>query len=73
MSSSGMDIRTPMGLMFGILGVIISAYGFCTIGSPMYDRSLGVNVNLWWGLVLMAFAAVMLGLAWNASNKHKNP
>ena len=27
------------------------------------QRSLGINVNLWWGLVLLAFGVSMLGLA----------
>ena len=29
----------------------------------MYAHSLGVNVNMWWGGVLLAFALMMLGLA----------
>jgi hypothetical protein len=28
-----------------------------------YARSLGININLWWGLVLLAFGALMLWLA----------
>jgi hypothetical protein len=26
----------------------------------MYQRSLGMNVNLWWGLLLFVFGALML-------------
>jgi len=32
----------------------------------MYEKSLGINVNLWWGLVLLAFGLVMLWLAFRA-------
>jgi hypothetical protein len=29
----------------------------------IYARSLGMNVNLWWGLVLLVFGIVMLLLS----------
>ena len=29
----------------------------------MYERSLGININLGWGVVLLAFGAIMLLLA----------
>jgi hypothetical protein len=32
----------------------------------IYAASLGINVNLWWGLVLLAFGLVMLTLALRA-------
>jgi hypothetical protein len=38
-------------------------YGFFTGSDPMYRRSLGINVNLWWGAVLFVFGAVMLFFA----------
>jgi hypothetical protein len=38
----------------------------------IYDRSLGINVNLWWGLVLLAFGLVMLGFAIRAGRKADN-
>jgi hypothetical protein len=28
----------------------------------LYARSLGVNVNMWWGVVLLVFGLVMLEL-----------
>jgi hypothetical protein len=57
------DIRLPIGLMFGILGVLLFGYGLIS-GADIYDRSLGINVNVIWGAVLIAFAATMLGLVW---------
>jgi hypothetical protein len=63
----GMDIRVPMGLMFGIIGAIIAIYGAATGGDAMYDtHSLGININLWWGIVMAAFGAAMLLLAFVA-------
>ncbi len=59
-----MDIRLPMGLMFTIIGVIIAGYGVATSGAEMYnEHSLGININLVWGIVMAGFGAVMLALA----------
>jgi hypothetical protein len=58
----GFDIRIPIGTMFGIIGAILTAYGLLS-DSVVYQRSLGLNVNLIWGLVLLVFGALMLGLA----------
>ena len=57
-----LDLRLPIGLMFGVFGVILTVYGLVS-EKAIYDRSLGINVNLWWGLVLLAFGLVMLGFA----------
>jgi len=51
-----LDLRIPMGLMFTLVGVILSAFGLATNGNAaLYARSLGINANLWWGLVLLVF------------------
>jgi predicted membrane-bound mannosyltransferase len=59
----GLDIRYPIGLMFGIIGAVMVVYGLLTGSDPMYQRSLGINVNVWWGAFLLAFGAVMLFFA----------
>ena len=51
-----LDIRLPIGLMFGVLGALLSVFGL--IGDNG-QRSLGINVNLWWGLVMLIFGIVM--------------
>ena len=56
----GLDIRTPIGLMFSIFGALLVGYGLLTRGSEIYARSGGYNINLDWGLVLLAFGGVML-------------
>ena len=58
----GLDIRTPIGLMFSIFGVLLLGYGLMTRGSEIYQRSLGLNINLEWGIVLLVFGVVMLWL-----------
>jgi hypothetical protein len=57
-----LDLRLPIGLMFSIFGVMLTLYGLAS-DTAIYGRSLGINVNLWWGLVLLAFGIVMLGFA----------
>jgi hypothetical protein len=54
-----LDLRLPIGLMFALFGAMLTLYGLGS-GDAIYARSLGVNVNLWWGLVLLAFGLVML-------------
>lgn len=55
----GLDIRLPIGLLFSLIGATLALYG--ALGDrAVYARSLGVNVNLAWGLVLLAFGVVML-------------
>ena len=62
-----LDLRLPIGLMFSIFGVMLVVYGLVS-DTAIYSRSLGINVNLWWGVVLLAFGLVMLGLVLRARN-----
>jgi hypothetical protein len=56
-----LDIRVPIGMMMGLMGLMLVLYGL--LGPhDIYARSLGINVNLIWGTVLVAFAAVLLVL-----------
>jgi hypothetical protein len=63
-----LDIRIPTGMLFAIIGLILASFG---MGSDpaIYQRSLGLNVNLWWGLVLVAFGVAMLLLARRAGRR----
>jgi len=62
----GLDIRIPLGVMFTIIGLLLAGFGFFS-DPAIYQRSLGIDVNLWWGLVLVVFGTVMLGLGWRAA------
>ncbi len=58
-----MDVRYPIGGLFALLGVILGGYGLATAGDlGRHARSEGVNINLWWGLAMLAFGIVMLVL-----------
>lgn len=55
----GLDLRLPIGALFTALGLVLVLYG--AISDPaIYARSLGINVNLVWGCVLLVFGLVML-------------
>ncbi len=66
----GLDLRWPIGLMFSLIGVLLTGYGAIT-GSQtdMYKCSLGININLYWGLVLLVFGLIMLLLAWRGKSQ----
>jgi hypothetical protein len=57
-----LDVRLPIGLMFAVFGVLLAGYGLMT-EAELYQRSLGINVNLWWGVVLAGFGLGVLALA----------
>jgi hypothetical protein len=53
----GLDIRWPIGLMFTLIGALLAGYGAVIGATPV---SLGININLVWGLVLLVFGVLML-------------
>jgi len=55
----GLDIRIPLGLIFLITGGMVSLYGLFTRHSAIYERSMGVNLNLTWGLIMFIFGLIM--------------
>jgi hypothetical protein len=53
------DLRIPLGLIFTLFGLILIGVGF--LGGPALTAvSLGINMNLWWGVVQLAFGSLML-------------
>jgi hypothetical protein len=60
-----LDIRVPIGLMFTIMGAILVLVGLFA-DHAIDARSLGLNVNLRWGLVLLAVGTLLLWLGWRA-------
>jgi len=49
-----LDIRLPIGLLFVCIGLALTVFGIAS-DRAIYARSLGYNVNLWWGLVILLF------------------
>jgi hypothetical protein len=68
-----LDLRIPMGLMFTLVGMILTLFGLKTSGNTdLYARCLGINANLWWGLVLLAFGVTMLILGRRGQKRLEN-
>jgi hypothetical protein len=67
----GLDLRLPIGMMFSLLGAMLAVYGvFTGSDAGMYASSLGININLWWGLALLIFGGVMLFFAlWSRKSR----
>jgi hypothetical protein len=57
------DLRFPLGLLFIVFGGLLSLFGLLT-DRAVYERSLFINVNLWWGLVMLLFGGLMFFVAW---------
>ena len=56
----GLDIRIPLGLIFLITGGLIGGYGFFTRhASDIYEKSMGINLNLTWGAIMFVFGLIM--------------
>jgi hypothetical protein len=62
------DLRLPLGLIFTLFGILLTGYGL--VSDPaIYARSLGLNVNLGWGAVILVFGIWMLRLALRARRR----
>jgi hypothetical protein len=57
------DLRLPLGLLLAFYGAVLVAHG-------IVERVIvaGVNVNLWWGAVLVGFGGGLLYLARRAAS-----
>ena len=62
----GLDIRWPIGLMFSLIGVLLTGYGAVNGADAV---SLGININLIWGVVLLVFGVAMLAGAVRGGKK----
>ncbi|MGO9587285.1 MAG: hypothetical protein ACLP2Y_13905 [Limisphaerales bacterium] len=65
------DLRLPIGILFSLYGAVLVVFGAIS-DKELYDRSLGYNVNLWWGLALLIFGALMLLGALRSRNRNED-
>jgi len=67
----GLDIRWPIGLMFSLIGVLLTVYGlFQSPAATIQVAGSSVNIDLIWGVVLVVFGA---GMLLGAISGGKNP
>ncbi len=64
-----LDVRLPIGLLFSLFGVLLTGFGLVSDKRIYEQHSLGININLGWGVVLLAFGLVMLALALRGRKK----
>ncbi|MDR1817932.1 MAG: hypothetical protein LBR07_07185 [Puniceicoccales bacterium] len=72
-----MDIRKPIGLLFTVLGLILAGAGAGLFGGDAAGTAKNIggealNINLIWGLVLLVFGGLMLGLALRSAKNAPN-
>lgn len=63
-----LDLKLPIGGLIGGYGALLTVYGLLT-PKAMYAISLGINLNLVWGLLMLAVGAGFLLAARPKRNK----
>ncbi len=61
--ATGLDIRLPIGWIFTALGVLLSGYALISGGAAANQpraTSIDLDIDLWWGLVMLVFGIIML-------------
>lgn len=75
MESSGqshrMSIALTIGATIGLIGLVILLYGL--FGHADYSRSDGININLWWGLLMVVFGLLMSMGGYLSSRRSATP
>jgi hypothetical protein len=70
----GLDIRWPIGLMFSLIGLLLTGFGAMN-GSKSMTKIAGqdININLIWGIVLLVFGVLMVFFAFRDGKKTPPP
>jgi hypothetical protein len=64
----GLDIRWPIGIIFTIYGILLIIDGM--VADPaIFVSSVGLNIDLWWGLAMLVFGMIMGILAFRAARR----
>jgi len=70
----GLDIRWPIGLMFSLIGLLLTGYGVIEKAKSMTKiDGQEININFIWGLVLLVFGALMVFFAYRGGKKTNPP
>jgi hypothetical protein len=57
-TAGAFDIRNFIGALLGLYGIILTLMGI--FADPAYDKTGGINANLWAGIVLLVMSAIFL-------------
>lgn len=65
-----LDLKLPIGWLLGAYGILLTVYGLLT-KKEMYAISLGYNLNLVWGILMIAIGGGFLLAAFLKKDKKK--
>jgi len=54
-----LDLKLPIGWLLSAYGLLLGVYGLVT-KKEMYEKSLGLNLNLAWGVLMLAIGGFFL-------------
>ena len=54
-----LDLKLPIGWLLSAYGLLLGIYGLAT-NKEMYQKSLGFNLNLVWGVLMLVIGAGFL-------------
>ena len=63
-----LDLKLPIGWLLSAYGVLLAVYGLVT-KKEMYAISLGINLNLIWGILMFAIGGGFLRAAFLKNKK----
>jgi hypothetical protein len=63
-----LDLKLPIGWLLSAYGVLLGIYGLVT-KKDMYAKSLGFNLNLVWGILMLVIGAGFLLVAFLKKDK----
>lgn len=58
-SNHFLDLKLPLGALLSFYGVVLGLYGIFSDPS-VYTKSFHINVNLYWGGLLLALGLLLL-------------
>ena len=69
-AESQLDVRWPIGLLFGVIGFVVAAYGLLV--PPEAALPAGAeNLDRDWGLVMLLFSLLMIWGGWTAGKRRR--
>ncbi len=65
-----LDLKLPIGWLLSAYGLLLGVYGLVT-KKEMYQKSLGLNLNLVWGVLMLLIGAGFLLAAFLKKGKER--
>ncbi len=54
-----LDLKLPLGGLLSFYGLILVLYGLIS-GKEAYEKSLGININLFWGGPILVIGVILI-------------